>query len=148
VSDAKFQVSALERHIGCDIACMYVWLVTKRRPREFNLGTELILLSASALDEFVEAASAIKSKKNVRLECVWALWKIQQKKKKEIGTHRIRRFRRYLQKGKRTSGRRYNPVSRQQMCQNIQLLMGTTQSACRKACRNLGGKWEMGQESE
>jgi hypothetical protein len=51
----------------------------------------------------------------------------------------MRQFQLYLQKGKQRSGRHSNPVSRQQMCQN---------NAVRKAYRNLGGKWEMGQESE
>jgi hypothetical protein len=46
--------------------------------------------------------------------------------------NRMRRFQRYLQQGKRTSGRRPNSVPRQQMCQN-------GHNAVRKACGNLGG---------
>jgi hypothetical protein len=47
---------------------------------------------------------------------------------------------RYFEKGKRTSGRRSNTVSRQQMCHSGH--------AVRKVYGNLEGKWEMGQESE
>jgi hypothetical protein len=35
-----------------------------------------------------------------------------------FGKNSMRRFQRYLHQGKRTSGRRSNPVSRQKMCQN------------------------------
>jgi hypothetical protein len=50
------------------------------RSSEYNLGTGLIPLPVSALDEFSDGAwHAIKSKKNVRLECFWALWKVQNK---------------------------------------------------------------------
>jgi hypothetical protein len=43
----------------------------------------------------------------------------------------MRRFQQYLQKGKRRSGRRSNPMSRQQMCQN-------GHNEVRKAYGNLG----------
>jgi hypothetical protein len=57
-----------------------------------------------------------------------------------FGKYRIRRFKRYLQKGKRASGRHSTPVSRQQMCHN-------GHNAFRKAYGNLGGKWEMGRKA-
>jgi hypothetical protein len=51
----------------------------------------------------------------------------------------MRRFQRYLQKGKRS--RHSNSVLSQKMCRK-------GHNAVRKAYGNLGGKWEMGQESE
>jgi hypothetical protein len=50
-----------------------------------------------------------------------------------LGKSGMRRFQRYLQQGKRTSGRCSKPVSRQKMCQN-------GHNPVRKAYGNPGGK--------
>jgi hypothetical protein len=102
------------------------------RSREYNLGTELILLSARALDDFFFMQHVCNQKFKMS---DWSAFGHQ------IGKYRMRRFQPYLQKGKRTSGRRSNHVSRQQMCQN-------GHNADMQAHGNLGGKCEMGQESE
>jgi hypothetical protein len=58
--------------------------------------------------------------KRFRLECFWTLGK-------------VRRFQRYLQKGKQRSARHSNPLSRQQMCRKW-------------AQRSQESKWEFGGE--
>jgi hypothetical protein len=62
-------------------------------------------------------------------ECCWALWKVQNK---VIPT--------YPKKGKWISGRRSNPMSRQQMCQN-------RHNAVRKANGILGGSEKWGRKA-
>jgi hypothetical protein len=48
------------------------------RSIEYNWGTEFILLSVRALDEFVYSACDVQQYgKVVRLGCAWALWKEQ-----------------------------------------------------------------------
>jgi hypothetical protein len=101
------------------------------RSSKYNLGTELILLSVRALDEFSDAA---RVHEKVQIFLDWSAFGL-------FGKYRRRRFQGYLQKGKRTSGSHSNPVSRQQICPNGHNLV-------RKSYRNLGGKWKMGQESE
>jgi hypothetical protein len=99
---------------------------------EYNLGTELILLSVRALDDFTEGARVTCNEKYEMSD--WSAFGL-------FGKYRIRLFQRYVQKGKQTSGRYSNPVLRQQMFQN-------GDNAVRKVYGNLGGAWEMGQESE
>jgi hypothetical protein len=53
----------------------------------------------------------------------------------------MKQLQRFLQKGKRRSGRHFNSESRQQMFQN-------GHNAVRKAFENLVGTREMGQESD
>jgi hypothetical protein len=47
------------------------------RSREYNLGTELILLSVRALDEILDGAGHAKSTRYIGV--LWALWKVQNK---------------------------------------------------------------------
>jgi hypothetical protein len=56
--------------------------------------------------------------------------------------YRMKQLQRFLQKGKRRSGRHFNPESRQQIFQNA------GHNAVRKDFENLEGTREMGQESE
>jgi hypothetical protein len=67
--------------------------------------------------------------RNLELECFWALWKVQSEAISTIPPE-----------GQTEEWKALKPVSRQQMCQNGHKAVG-------KAYGNLGGKWEMGQES-
>jgi hypothetical protein len=77
--------------------------------KQINLGIELIPVSARAFDGFEDAARVKSNKKLEKSD--WNAFGLFEK-------YRMRRFQRYLQKGKRRSGRRSKHMSRQQMCQN------------------------------
>jgi hypothetical protein len=90
----------------------------------YSVGAEFILLSVRAFVEFSDCARVTCNKKSEMLE--WSANGL-------FREHRIRRFQRYLQKGKRRNGRHSNPVSRQQWHQNVH-------NAVRIAYGNPGGK--------
>jgi hypothetical protein len=70
-----------------------------------------------------------KKVQNVRLESFWDFWKVQNKAIPTVPTEG------------QTEKWHSNPASRQKICQN-------GHNAVREAYGILGGKWEMGQESE
>jgi hypothetical protein len=100
------------------------------RSRECNSGTDLILLSVRALHAFLDSARVTCHESKKMSDCsACGLFE----------TFRIKRFQQYLQKGKQTTGKRSNPVSRQQMCQHAH--MGTAQSGKHMG---IGGELEYG----
>jgi hypothetical protein len=96
---------------------------------DYNVGTELILLSVRGFDEFSNSARASCNQKFEMPD--WSACGL-------FDQYRMMRFQRYLQNGKRISGRHSNTVTKQQMCHN-------GHNAVSKAYGNLGGNWEMGQ---